>query len=156
VQGYRIASVAEVLKPPRLFDLFLRHREELGMRIVPLASGTGRRLGELLAENWIVALVADRDLTGRGVEVEMFGARRRIPNGPALLAISTGAPLLPCVIYTTADGWRIEISPPLEAPGTGNRRADVAALANTIACHFERSIAAHSADWHLFQPGWPA
>jgi len=154
--GYRIASVAEVLRPPRLFELFLRHREELGMRIVPLASGSGRRLGQLLADNWIVALVADRDLTGRGVEVEMFGAARRIPTGPALLALSTGAPLLPCVLYTTPDGWRIEISPALDLPRTGERRADATALSNALACHFERVIAAHPADWHMFQPGWPS
>ena len=153
---YRIASVAEVLRPPRLFELFLRHREELGMRIVPLASGSGRRLGQLLADNWIVALVADRDLTGRGVEVEMFGAVRRIPTGPALLALSTNAPLLPCVLYTMPDGWRIEISPPLDLARTADRRTDAAALSNALACHFERVIAAHPADWHLFQPGWPA
>ncbi|MGZ4108517.1 MAG: phosphatidylinositol mannoside acyltransferase [Actinomycetota bacterium] len=154
--GYRIAAVAEVLRPPRLFELFLRHREELGMRIVPLAGGTGRRLGGLLADNWIVALVADRDLSGRGIEVEMFGARRRIPAGPALLSLSSGAPLLPCALYTTPDGWHVEISPPVDLPATGNRRADATAIANALACHFERMIAAHPADWHLFQPGWPA
>jgi lauroyl/myristoyl acyltransferase len=154
--GYRIAAVAEVLRPPRLFELFLRHREELGMRIVPLAGGTGRRLGGLLADNWIVALVADRDLTGRGIEVEMFGARRRIPAGPALLSLSSDAPLLPCALYTTPDGWHVEISPPVDVPTTGDRRADATAIANVLACHFERVIAAHPADWHLFQPGWPA
>jgi phosphatidylinositol dimannoside acyltransferase len=156
ILGYRIAAVAEVLRPPRLFELFLRHREELGMRIVPLAGGTGRPLRRLLAENWIVALVADRDLTGRGIEVEMFGAPRRIPAGPALLALSSGAPLVPCALYTTPTGWHVEISPPVDAALTGDRRADATAITNAIACHFERVIAAHPADWHLFQPGWPA
>jgi KDO2-lipid IV(A) lauroyltransferase len=152
--GYRIAAVAEVLRPPRLFDLFVRHREDLGMRIVPLAGGTGRQLGALLGDNWIVALVADRDLSGRGVEVEMFGAPRRIPAGPALLALSSGAPLLPCALYTTGEGWRIEIGAPLVVAPTGDRRADAEALSRTLACHFERAVSARPADWHLFQPGW--
>jgi KDO2-lipid IV(A) lauroyltransferase len=156
VQGYRIASVAEVLRPPRLFELFLRHRRELGMRIVPLSGGTGRQLSALLSENWILALVADRDLSGRGVEVEMFGARRRLPTGPALLSLSSGAPLLPCALYTTAEGWRIEIGEPVAIESTGDRRADVTAVMRILARHFERSISAHPADWHLFQPGWPA
>jgi phosphatidylinositol dimannoside acyltransferase len=156
ILGYRIAAVAEVLRPPRLFELFLRHRVELGMRIVPLAAGTGRQLGTLLSENWIVALVADRDLTGRGVEVEMFGAPRRIPAGPALLSLSSDAPLLPCALYTTPTGWHVEISPPIEVPRTGERRADATAIANAIVCHFERVISAHPADWHLFQPCWLA
>jgi KDO2-lipid IV(A) lauroyltransferase len=157
VHGYRMVTVAEVLRPRRLFDLFVRHREELGMRILPLEGGqTGRRLGELLAENWIVALVADRDLAGRGLEVEMFGARRRIPAGPALLSLSTGAPLLPCALYTRPRGWHIEISAPIQIDPTGDRRVDVAAITAAIARSFERAIAASPADWHLFQPGWPA
>jgi phosphatidylinositol dimannoside acyltransferase len=156
VLGYPSAAVAEVLRPPRLFDLFVRHREELGLRVVPLAAGTGRRLGELLADDWIVALVADRDLSGRGIEVQMFGAPRRIPSGPALLSLSTGAPLLPCALYTRADGWRIEIGPPLEIERTGDRRTDVTAISTALARRFERAVSARPADWHLFQPGWPA
>lgn len=156
--GRPIAAVAEVLQPPRLFELFLRHREELGMRIVPLAEGThvGQRLAGLLAENWVVALVADRDLSGRGVEVEMFGATRRVPAGPALLSITSGAPLLICSSYTTPDGWLVRIGAPLEIERTGDTRADVRALTREMARGFERAIAAKPPDWHMFQPGWPS
>jgi phosphatidylinositol dimannoside acyltransferase len=156
-RGYRIAAVAEVLRPPRLFDLFVRHREELGIRIVPLESGrTGRELAALLADNWLVGLVADRDLSGRGVEVEMFGERRKIPAGPALLSLSSGAPLLPCAVFTRADGWHIAVSPPLAVERSGDRRLDVRALSAALAREFERAISAAPADWHLFQPGWPS
>jgi lauroyl/myristoyl acyltransferase len=156
-RGYRVAAVAEVLRPPRLFDLFVRHREELGIRVVPLESGqTGRELAALLTDNWIVGLVADRDLSGRGVEVEMFGARRKIPAGPALLSLSSGAPLLPCAVFTRAEGWHIAVSPPLAVERTGDRRLDVRAISKALAREFERAISASPADWHLFQPGWPA
>ncbi|HZP90321.1 MAG TPA: phosphatidylinositol mannoside acyltransferase, partial [Actinomycetota bacterium] len=105
-------------------------------------------------ENWIVALVADRDLSGRGVPVEMFGAPRRLPAGPALLSLSTGAPLLVCPVYTTPTGWRIEIGERLTAPRTGSTREDVAALTRMMAREFERAIAARPVDWHMFQPAW--
>jgi KDO2-lipid IV(A) lauroyltransferase len=154
--GYPLAAVAEVLRPPRLFELFVRHREELGMRIVPLGVGTGRQLGSLLADDWIVALVADRDLSGRGVEVEMFGARRRIPSGPALLSLSTGAPVLPCALYTRPAGWHVEIGESVAVRPSGDRRSDVKAISNALARHFERAVSARPPDWHLFQPGWPA
>lgn len=156
IAGYPVVAVAEVLRPRRLTELFIRHRRALGMEIVPLepGSGVGRRLASLLAENRIVALVADRDLTGRGVEVEMFGAPRRLPSGPATLAISTGAPLLVCSSATTEEGWAFRVEP-LEFERTGDLRADVAAVTRAIAERFERQIAANPPDWHVFQPAWP-
>lgn len=156
VNGYAIAAVAEELRPARLSELFLRHREELGMRIIPLSKNghVGQQLKQLLERNWVVALVADRDLTGRGVEVEMFGATRRVPAGPALLSLSTGAPLLVCPVYTTTSGWRIQIGEPLAIEPTGSTRGDVTALSRRMAAEFERAIAARPSDWHLFQPGW--
>lgn len=156
ISGYRVVAVAEVLRPRRLTELFVRHREELGMEIVLLVPGTGvgRRLAELLARNRIVGLVADRDLTGRGIEVEMFGAPRRLPTGPAKLAISTGAALLVCSSSTTEEGWAFRVEP-LAVTRTGDPEADVAAVTRAIAERFERQIAANPPDWHVFQPAWP-
>jgi phosphatidylinositol dimannoside acyltransferase len=154
--GYRIAAVAEELKPPRLYELFLRHREELGMTIIGLVkeAHVGQQLKQLLSENWMVALVADRDLSRRGIEVEMFGARRSVPAGPALLSLSSGAPLLVCPVYTRRDGWEVRIGEPLEIERTGVMREDVAALSRLMAERFERAIAAEPTDWHMFQPAW--
>lgn len=152
--GYRVASVNEELKPARLFDLFRRHREAFGVRILGLnAPHIGSQLAGLLAENFVVALLADRDLGGRGVEVTMFGATRRLPSGPAYLAVTTGAPLVQCAVSTTDGGWRVRMSP-VEFERTGDVKADTRALTERLAAGFERTIAENPADWHLFQPGW--
>ncbi|MGZ5352340.1 MAG: phosphatidylinositol mannoside acyltransferase [Actinomycetota bacterium] len=155
-KGYPIAAVAEELRPPRLSELFLRHRQELGMRIIPLAKDghVGQQLKRLLSENWVVALVADRDLSGRGVEVRMFGADRRVPAGPALLSLTSGAPLLVCPVYTLAEGWQVRIGAPLELERTGDTRTDVVGLSRLMSAEFEHAIAAKPADWHMFQPAW--
>lgn len=151
-----VVSVAEHLTPERLFQLFLEHRRQLRMEIVDLASDhVGRQLTQRLEQNRIVALVADRDLSGGGVEVEMFGRARRMPAGPALLALSTGAPLLSGPTYTTRDGW-VEVLSPVSIEPTGRRKQDVVALTQALARAFERAIAAAPSDWHLFQPGWDA
>jgi lauroyl/myristoyl acyltransferase len=155
--GLRVApvvSVAEHLKPERLFELFLEHRRQLGMDIIDLASDhVGRQLSQRLEQNRIVALVADRDLSGGGVEVEMFGRTRRMPAGPALLALSSGAPLLSGPTYTTGEGW-IEVLTPVSIEPTGKRKDDIIALTRALAAAFEQAIAAAPPDWHLFQPGW--
>lgn len=156
IKGYRMTAVAEQLKPLSVFELFLRHRRALGMGIVPLSSTAkaGAKLLQLLAENQIVTLVADRDLTGRGVVVNMFGAPRRLPAGPAYLALATDTPLSVCAVFTTPTGWHTKIGPPVEIERTGVMREDVTALTKIIAAGFERYIASAPADWHMFQPAW--
>jgi len=155
--GLRVApvvSVAEHLKPDRLFALFLEHRRQLGMDIIDLSSAhVGRQLTQRLEENRIVALVADRDLSGGGIEVEMFGRTRRMPAGPALIALSSGAPLLSGPTFTTTDGW-LEVLSEVSIEPTGRRKEDVVALTRALAASFEKAIASAPPDWHLFQPGW--
>ena len=87
-RGIDPVAVAEELEPPELFDLFLRHREAAGdADHRPVGrGGSGSKLREAIASNHLIALVADRDLTGRGVEVEMFGTADAAAGGP-------GAPL---------------------------------------------------------------
>lgn len=156
VSGWKITAVAELLRPPSLFELFVRHREAMGLRIVPLydTASVGQELARRTTENEFIALVADRDLKGRGVEVEMFGEVRRLPAGPALLSLATGSPLLPCSVYDIEDGWMIVIQRPLEIERTGDMRTDVTALTRALAAEFERAIAAAPTHWHMFQPAW--
>lgn len=152
--GVPMVSVAEDLRPPRLMELFLRHRQDLGMTIEVLTKG-GNVMSKLMGHvraNRVIALVADRDLSGNGVEVEMFGATRRIPAGPAVLARKTGAPLLVVGCYMTPDGWRLSVSPPLAGP---DERVGVEELVAREAAGMERAIAADPTQWHMFQPGWP-
>ena len=153
--GLPALAVAEELQPRRLYELFVELRNSIGMDVVGLSDpNVSRKLVTALGEGRMIALVADRDFTGRGVEVEMFGRSRTIPAGPALLSITTGAPLIVTPTYTTPDGWRIEIREPLTIEPTGDRRADVRALTLLMARSFEEAIAAAPSDWHMFQPGW--
>jgi len=156
--GMRVTAVAELLRPERLFRLFLHHRQELGLGIVPLHDdrGVGEDLVRLIGENELIALVADRDLKGRGVDVEMFGETRKMPAGPALLSLYTGSPLLPCACYDLEGGWVTYVGEPLEIERTGSMRDDVTALTRLLAKRFERSIAAAPTQWHMFQPALDA
>ena len=84
----------------------------------------------------------------------MFGAKRLLPAGPAMLALATGAPLCVCAVFTTSEGWHTVIGPPVEIERSGVLRQDVTALTRLIAHGFERYIASAPADWHMFQPAW--
>lgn len=156
LQGWRITAVAELLRPERLYDLFVNHRRALGLGVLGLSDD--RKVAEecirLLSENELIALVADRDLQGNGVVVEMFGEERRMPAGPALLSLATGCPLMSAACYDTPEGWVTYISAPIEIERTDSLRDDVTTVTRILAAHFERSIAAAPTQWHMFQPAW--
>lgn len=148
--GVRFTTVAERLRPESLYERFVAFREGLGMEVLPLTGGHRppfEVLQERLESGRVVCLLADRDLTPRGVDVELFGARTRMPAGPARLALETGADLMPCVLSFTEAGWRIAFHPPV--PHT-----DVATMTQQVAAAFERSIAEHPEDWHMLQALW--
>lgn len=151
-----LVAVAEVLRPRMLFFRFLEHRRALGLEIIPLERGedvTGRCLSEL-ALGKLVALVADRDLSRSGIEVKMFGRRTKLPPGPAVLALRSGAPLIPACIYQREDGtWFAHVMAPLPIEDPASPEA-VPALTQRLATSFEELIGAHPEQWHVYSPYW--
>jgi KDO2-lipid IV(A) lauroyltransferase len=156
IHGYPLVAVAEELRPPSLYRRFYRHRRALGMDIVPLQSGIGEQLARMLVENRVVALLADRNLGGRGVRVDFFGEPASLPAGPAMLARATGAALVPCAVFTQTDGWTCTVEPPMEVASGGETRADVRATTEALVGRFEDFVSSAPADWHMFQPVWDA
>jgi KDO2-lipid IV(A) lauroyltransferase len=151
-------TVAERLKPESLFDRFVAYRQSLGMEVVPLTGGERPPvdvLTERLRAGGVVCLVADRDLSQNGIEVQFFGEPTRMPAGPSLLAAMTGATLLPVGLWFTDGGWGQRINAPVELP-TGRLRERVVAGTQAVADVFAREIAEHPADWHMLQRLWLA
>jgi KDO2-lipid IV(A) lauroyltransferase len=151
------ATVAERLKPDSLFDRFVEYRESLGFEILPLTGGARTPLDvlrERLRENKVICLLGDRDLSRNGVPVDFFGEPTRMPGGPAVLAATTGAALMPVGLWYTDDGgWGQVIQAPLEIP-EGRLRDQVPTVTQSLAHSFEKMIAAHPADWHMLQKLW--
>ncbi|GAA1817130.1 phosphatidylinositol mannoside acyltransferase [Luedemannella flava] len=157
--GTPLTTVAERLKPESVYRRFLAYRESLGMGILPLTGGDRPVLEELeerLAKAHVVPLLADRDLSRRGVDVTFFGGRTRMPAGPALLALRTGAPLFVVNLWYEADAACGEVIGPIEVPdpATGPLDARAKALTQRIADEFAVGIARHPRDWHMMQKLW--
>jgi KDO2-lipid IV(A) lauroyltransferase len=156
-QGNGITSVAERLRPERLFERFVAYRARLGIEIVPLSADVGETMNALVRatrENRVVCLLADRDLTGGGIPVTFFGETARMPAGPALVALRTRAPLHATTVSYTPTGIRLRFHDPVEPPASGTTRERVAAMTQQIAAAFEEAVAAAPQDWHMLQPVW--
>jgi KDO2-lipid IV(A) lauroyltransferase len=156
--GYPFATVAERLKPEALFDKFVAYRESLGMKIIPLTGGDStpvRVLTDHLTDGGMVCLLADRDLSQGGIEVDFFGERTKMPGGPARLAATTGATLLPVHLRFDGPRWANWIDPPVQL-GQGNRTAKTKLGTQALADFFTGRIAKYPTDWHMLQPLWLA
>jgi lauroyl/myristoyl acyltransferase len=151
---HTLTTVAERLRPESLYRRFIAYREGLGFEVLPLSGGERppfEVLCERLRGNRAVCLMADRDLSRRGVEVDFFGEATRMPAGPAKLAVESGAALLAVHCWFEDNGWGFSIHPPLDCTS-----GDVRAITQALANQFAKNIAAHPADWHMMQPQWLA
>jgi phosphatidylinositol dimannoside acyltransferase len=152
-------TVMERLKPESVFDRFVAYRQSIGMEVVPLTGGPRPPnvvLTERLRENRVVCLLADRDLSRNGIEVDFFGDKAKMPAGPAFLAARTGATLHVVHSYFVGeDGWGHSVSPPLQLPDAPLRER-VSAGTQLIADMFAAGIARRPHDWHMLQKLWLA
>ncbi|TXS51722.1 phosphatidylinositol mannoside acyltransferase [Streptomyces sp. t39] len=158
VLGVPFTTVAERLKPESLYDRFVAYRESLGMEVLPHTGGAAfGTLARRLRDGGLVCLVADRDLSASGVEVDFFGSTARMPAGPALLAQQTGALLLPVTLwYEETPVMKGRVHPPVEVPGSGTRMEKTSAMTQALADAFAGGIAEHPEDWHMLQRLWLA
>jgi KDO2-lipid IV(A) lauroyltransferase len=147
--GVPFTTVAERLKPESLYEQFLAFRQSLGMEVLPTEGGPPpfETLADRLEKGGAICLLADRDLSKRGIEVDFFGSTAKMPAGPAKLALDTGADLLPTTLSFTDKGWQIAFQD--YVPHT-----DLATMTQGVADAFAREIAKHPADWHMLQKLW--
>jgi KDO2-lipid IV(A) lauroyltransferase len=151
-------TVAERLKPESLYDRFVAYREGLGMEVLAHTGAAAfATLARRLRDGGLVCLVADRDLSERGVEVDFFGEKARMPAGPAMLAQQTGALLLPVTLwYDDSPVMRGRVHPPVEVPEGGDRASRTAVMTQALADAYASGIAEHPQDWHMLQRLWLA
>ena len=156
VKGWPVASVAERLEPPELFEWFLDFRQRLGMKIISLGPSAAAEVAAALASGTIISLLSDRDISGDGIVVEFFGEQTRLPGGPAVTALRSGAPLIPAAAYFDGGHCHAVVLPAIDTERRGKLRADVTRVTQDLAYSLETLIRRAPEQWHLLQPNWPS
>jgi KDO2-lipid IV(A) lauroyltransferase len=161
-------AVAEVLEPRAAFEQFVAIREGLGMTILGSeGSSTFRRLITMTRDKGgVIALVADRDMSGSGVPVQMWGHGAKVAAGPAALAVATRTAVVPVMVhYERLSGQRrrrarsrwgivLTFGTPIEVRADAGRE-QVGEITARWVEFMEAQIAAHPEDWHMLQRfGW--
>lgn len=151
--GISLVTVAEVLKPEKLFRKFLTYRESMGFEVLPLDSRAFVTLLKRAREGRLIALVADRDLSASGIEVSFFGRRAKMPAGPATIAVREGLPLVVAHVSYRESGIHVDFKE-IAVAADGNEASRVQTTVQSIATAFESGIASHPEDWHMLQRIW--
>ena len=112
--GIPLTLPVERIEPPALLELVTSLRTRPGFTLVPSDLGLRPTLRALQRGDAVV-LFADWDSTGHGVEVPFFGRPARLPAGPALLAVRTGAPLFVAFAFEGPSG-QTSCTPPWARP----------------------------------------
>jgi len=152
--GAPIVTVAEHLEPERLFRKFLDYRQSLGMEVLDASARSLAILSQRLRQGRLIALVADRDLSKNGVDVTFLGHPARMPAGPAVLSIQTGAPLLTAFVRYLEEGIEITFEPAIEIPATGTTSTKVSTMIQVSADRLAAHLREHVTDWHMLQRIW--
>ena len=152
--GYKVVTVAERLEPEKLFRKFLSYREAVGMEVLDASARSLGTLSQRLRAGGLVALVADRDLSKSGVDVDFFGFPSRMPIGPAALSIQTGAPLITAFVSYEPKKIRIVFQKAIEVPTAGTQSEKIAHMIQETANRFAGHIFERTTDWHMLQRIW--
>jgi phosphatidylinositol dimannoside acyltransferase len=91
----------------------------------------------------LLRLVADRDLSRSGVDVNFFGHPARMPAGAALLAVRTGIPLITAFVSYTKSGIHIEFNS-VSIPTEGLKLNAFRKVVQNCADYFAKGIASAS------------
>ena len=153
--GRPVTTPMETIDEPAIQAWFVRTRNVVGIRLVELRHARSELAGAL-ERGEIAGLVADRDITGGGVEMPFFGAPAPIPAGPGLLAVQSHVPAFVAGAWRTTPGHYRGRVERIDPPQGGSRREQVTAFLTAEVAAFERLIArAPDQWWAVFFPIWP-
>ena len=150
-----VTIIARPLNNPLLETVLKRFRLGWGTRIIPKKGALREVLRCLKAGEAIGYMLDQNTAKDQGVFVDFFGRPACTHKALALLAIKTGAPVLPIFIHRGVDGaHHIEIGKPVTVEKTGDRDRDVMVNTQRFTSVIESEIRKYPAQWLWVHRRW--
>jgi KDO2-lipid IV(A) lauroyltransferase len=154
--GYPFWVVALPHKYKKVDDFFISQRQGKGIKVIPLGRAA-RACINLLQEKEMVALVGDRDFSGKGQEMEFFGKTAHLPEGPAAVSLKTGAIILPAfMLRNPDDSFTLSFEAPIKFNPTEDKSKDLLDLMRLSKTVIEDYIRKYPDQWYMFRRFWVA
>jgi KDO2-lipid IV(A) lauroyltransferase len=154
-RGRAFVALVQPLQPPALANYLLKLRSSTGGAFYEADRRGVRACLEALRDGKLVAIIADRDIQGTGVCVDLCGRRVKLPRGPFELARRKHASLLP--ILAAREGVEdqvVFVEEPYRVRITGNAKEDVREAAQHWACILGQHLLRFPGQWKVLEDYW--
>jgi len=147
-----IVYVKDAFADVERYRSFLRSQGEVEeIAISPGAAWSSLPVLRALRAGRLVAMQGDRDFDGRGIPAPFFVELVRFPRGPFLVALLTGAPIVPAFVsYTPSYRFEASFGEPIYVTSTGDRERDLQTAVEKWAAVLETEIRRVPTQWYTF------
>lgn len=153
--GYSCAVIGREMYDKRLNELLVRNREAVGLVNIATTDSPKKIVG-WLRKGGVVGVLIDIDsMRVRSAFVPFFGKPANTPIGQSIIAVKTGAALVPVACLRTADDrYKVIIWPEVQFERTGDIEKD--AYRATLLCTkaLEEMIDSHRDQWMWIHTRW--
>lgn len=152
--GTRMNVVARPLDNPKLDNMVNAWRERYGNRVLNKRTSAAELL-RLLRAGEVVGLLLDQNTTAsEAVFVDYFGKPAATHKGLSILALRTGAAILPTFIIREGNRHRVVIEKPLDIVRTGDLERDLTEATALFTRSIESAVRRHPDHWLWVHRRW--
>ncbi|HPJ71113.1 MAG TPA: lysophospholipid acyltransferase family protein [bacterium] len=151
--GVRTAAIGQDIKNPALDGMVKDTREALGLELFPKYE-VAQAIIDYLASGGAVAILADQRARTMSVSVPFFGKKTATTAAPAVLALRSGAPLIPVFIESGKGRFLVRIREAVETEAGGGFKEAVLAVTSRINGILEEEIRSRPEHWLWAHRRW--
>ncbi|OGW76984.1 MAG: hypothetical protein A3I73_00690 [Omnitrophica bacterium RIFCSPLOWO2_02_FULL_45_16] len=152
--GYPISAVVLTHQDEKINEFFINQRALSNFRSIEIGPSL-RSCYNVLKNNELLALLGDRNFSGKGVSMDFFGRRAIMPKGPAVLCVRTGAAIV-CgfMIRQNDDTFKIVFERPIYPEAAADEEESVGKVMRQYLSSVERSVRQYPDQWYVFKYFW--
>lgn len=149
-----VMAVALTHSDKRIDDFFTRQRTSGNVKPIQIGISL-RSCYDALKNNGLVALLGDRDFSGKGLELDFFGFPALIPKGPAVFSARLDAEIVPTFMVREAgDTFKLIFEPSLKRVSAVTEKEKVKEIMKGYVSVIERYVKMYPTQWYMFKKAW--
>jgi len=154
MRGLNPNIIGTPLKDPKLNELLWNYRNAHGAIAIARGKETFRMI-KVLKSGGSVALLIDQDTRVKTVFVDFFGMPAATPVGATVLALKTGAAVVPTYVHLGDDGMQhMHILPEIPMRVSGNEDDDILHNTQALTAFIESVIRQYPDQWVWMHERW--